>query len=567
MAGSSSQITLTWTASTDNVGVTGYRVERCQGPACTTFAQVATPTATTFSDTGLAASTSYSYRVRAADAAGNLSAYSSNASATTMSASSDTQAPTAPANLTATGGGNQITLNWTASTDNVGVTTYRVEQCLGAGCTTFTEIGTASAGGGSSISGPLTASANPNYFKDASGTPIILNGSHTWNNLQDWGSNGTLQTLDFPAFVNFLVAHGHNFTLLWRTELPKFCGFPTIGQRSRPDFTVGPQPWQRTGPGNATDGAMKFDLTKFDQAYFDRLRARTQALNAAGIYAGVYLFTGEWLGGFRCATDGYPFTGANNVNGINDGGGTGSITMTAPNAITAFQDAFVEKVIDTLNDLPNVLWIVSEEAPASTRGGTITRSRMSGPTSPASPCSTRSATAWLIGFDDTSLNNSIADFVNPNAALSPTTSCGTGTPRCKVNINDSDHSMLRHVERHGPAEPELCLGEFHEREPGHVHGSLRRVLPARGPQRVSLPDERHLHRAGSPVGQLPGQSRVHPDVLAQAESCERHAAQLALFHQQLSGADAGDRGRVPDLRAQRRHVHRQPLGDVEHADA
>ena len=44
--------------------------------------------------------------------------------------------------------------------------------------------------------------------------------------------------------------------------------------------------------------------------------------------------------------------------------GIGSVTMTAPNAITRFQDAYVEKVIDTLNDLPNVLWVVSEEAPA-----------------------------------------------------------------------------------------------------------------------------------------------------------------------------------------------------------
>ena len=41
-----------------------------------------------------------------------------------------------------------------------------------------------------------------------------------------------------------------------------------------------------------------------------------------------------------------------------------SVTMTAPNAITAIQDAYVKKVIDTLNDLPNVLWIVSQEAPA-----------------------------------------------------------------------------------------------------------------------------------------------------------------------------------------------------------
>ena len=80
---SSNQINLAWTASTDNVGVTGYRVERCSGTGCTAFAQIATPTSTTFSDTGLTASTSYSYRVRATDAAGNLSAYSNTASATT----------------------------------------------------------------------------------------------------------------------------------------------------------------------------------------------------------------------------------------------------------------------------------------------------------------------------------------------------------------------------------------------------------------------------------------------------------------------------------------------------
>src|SRR5580693_4268184 len=43
-----------------------------------------------------------------------------------------------------------------------------------------------------------------------------------------------------------------------------------------------------------------------------------------------------------------------------------STTMTAPNDITRYQDAFVEKIIDTLNDLPNVLWIVSEEAPSDT---------------------------------------------------------------------------------------------------------------------------------------------------------------------------------------------------------
>src|SRR3989442_4951291 len=220
-----------------------------------------------------------------------------------------------------------------------------------------------------SQSKPITAPRraapdNPNYFADAGGKAVYLTGSHTWNNFQDWGTDDSPPPFDFAAYVKMLITHNHNFTLLWQTELPVFRGLPTRANDS-PDFFVTPQPWQRTGPGNGSDGKLKFDLAKFNQAYFDRLRTRVQQLNAAGIYAGVYLFSGEWLLRFRFSGDGYPLTGSNNVNGIDDGGGTGAVSMNAPNAITAIQDAYVRKVIDTLNHLPNVLWIVSQEAPSS----------------------------------------------------------------------------------------------------------------------------------------------------------------------------------------------------------
>ncbi len=83
---SSSQINLTWTASTDNVGVTGYKVERCQSASCSNFTQIGTTANTSFNDTGLTGSTSYSYRVRATDAASNLSGYSGVQSGTTSAA-------------------------------------------------------------------------------------------------------------------------------------------------------------------------------------------------------------------------------------------------------------------------------------------------------------------------------------------------------------------------------------------------------------------------------------------------------------------------------------------------
>ena len=298
------------------------------------------------------------------------------------------------------------------------------------------------------INGPLRHSRNPNYFEDARGQALILCGSQTWNTLQDWGSNGSIQKLDFDDFVGFLKAHGHNFTLLWSTELPKFHGFPSTDTSSPPDITVSPFPWKRTGPGLATDGGLKFDLTKFDQGYFDRLRERVQALRSAGIYAGVYLFSAEWLLRFRSSTDGYPFSGANNVNGVDDGyrgesttTAVAAITMNAPNAITGFQDAFVKKTINTLNDLPNVLWIVSQEAPESSAWWnnhliSFIRTYEKG-----------KRYQHPIGFGtfdnaptDPTIYNTDADWVAPTARVSPSRSCGTGKPACKVNINDSDHS-------------------------------------------------------------------------------------------------------------------------------
>jgi chitodextrinase len=135
------EVALVWTASTDNVAVAGYRVERCQGFGCTAFVQIATPTGATYTDAGLTAGVVYRYRVRAADAAPNLSDYSAVVIATTPGGSGDTQPPSAPSSLTAAAySATRIDLGWAASTDNVGVTGYFVERCVDAGCSNFAQI-------------------------------------------------------------------------------------------------------------------------------------------------------------------------------------------------------------------------------------------------------------------------------------------------------------------------------------------------------------------------------------------------------------------------------------------
>lgn len=90
---SSSQIDLTWTASTDNVGVTGYKIYR-------DGTQITTTTNTSYSDTGLSPSTTYSYAVSAYDAAGNESAQSTASQAATDSGAFEPP-PTYTSNLVA----------------------------------------------------------------------------------------------------------------------------------------------------------------------------------------------------------------------------------------------------------------------------------------------------------------------------------------------------------------------------------------------------------------------------------------------------------------------------------
>jgi uncharacterized protein (TIGR03437 family) len=90
------QINLSWTASTDDVEVTGYRVERCKGAGCEHFAQIATTVGTAYNDSGLVPASGYRYRVRATDAVGNLSPYSDAASALV---SISGPAPSAPSNI------------------------------------------------------------------------------------------------------------------------------------------------------------------------------------------------------------------------------------------------------------------------------------------------------------------------------------------------------------------------------------------------------------------------------------------------------------------------------------
>ncbi len=130
-ATSATQATISWTASTDNVGVTGYTVYRSTTAGFTPSAATLVASlgnVASFNDSNLAPGTYY-YVVTAKDAAGNVSPASNQGSLTLT----DTTAPSAPSNVSATASNAKVNLSWTASTDNVGVTGYNVYRSTTSG--------------------------------------------------------------------------------------------------------------------------------------------------------------------------------------------------------------------------------------------------------------------------------------------------------------------------------------------------------------------------------------------------------------------------------------------------
>ena len=222
--------------------------------------------------------------------------------------------------------------------------------------------------------GPLVVSeANPRYFTVApepEQRAIYLTGSHIWNNFHDGMGPGPdcadpSEQFDFDAYLKFLKEHGHNFIRLWRWEQ-----FKSQAAGGGYHLCMAPQPWLRTGPEVAKDGKPKFNLDVFNQGYFDRLRRRVIAAGNQDMYVGVMFFDG-WaihLSPAPYHVEGHPFYASNNVNGI----GIASIldyqVLPLESRVQAFQEAYLRKVVDTLHDLPNVLWEVANE---SSGGGKV----------------------------------------------------------------------------------------------------------------------------------------------------------------------------------------------------
>lgn len=281
--------------------------------------------------------------------------------------------------------------------------------------------------------GPLRRNpANPRYFTDSSGKAIYLTGSHTWSNLVDRGTLHPPQVaFDYPAYMKWMVAQNFNFMRLWTAELPDSNDTDDVDE----NVVALPWKWLRTGPGVANDGGLKFDLTKLDQSYFDRMRARTMTAGQNGIYVSVMLFNGYELQFETNPIDGDPYRDSNNINNISCPGNCPTDASQMSDAVWDIQKAYIRKVIDTVNDLDNVLYEVSNES-----GGPFSDTWQANIMSFVKQYEATKPKQHPVGMtfqwkggSDLTLNRSAADWISPGSHVPP--SDGT-----KMIINDTDHA-------------------------------------------------------------------------------------------------------------------------------
>ena len=180
--------------------------------------------------------------------------------------------------------------------------------------------------------GPLVVSPkNPRFFiakSDPHERAVYLAGSHIWHNFHDGLGPGEAcgqgpESMDFDEYLTFLEERGHNFIRLWRWE--QFRSYTAMADYH---LCMEPQPWMRSGPGEATDGKPW----------------------------GLHLSTAPMH------VEGHPFHAKNNVNGVAIDSIVDLQVLPLDPQIQRRQEAYIRAVIDAVHDLPNVLWEVSNES-------------------------------------------------------------------------------------------------------------------------------------------------------------------------------------------------------------
>ncbi len=177
------------------------------------------------------------------------------------------------------------------------------------------------------------------YFSTADGNAVFLRGDHTWTNNISFSNAGQF---NFGAYLNLLQDQGSNLIRYWM-----WAGARADGNNAGQALM---QPFQRNADG-------KWDLTKFNQAYFDHVAADVDAAAAKGIYVDIMtLFDYDPKNHYGWASS--VWNGNNNVNGTT----TNNIAIEEWDPVALpLQKAYIAKLLDTVGHKSNVMWEIANE--------------------------------------------------------------------------------------------------------------------------------------------------------------------------------------------------------------
>ncbi len=312
----------------------------------------------------------------------------------------------------------------------------RIELSVGLLCA-LTWIASAEAAASNSLEplGPLKVhSANPRYFTDPAGHAVYLAGSHTWNDLVDMGASYPPRPFDFDAYLDFLQTQNHNLVRLWAWEVP----WRDDAIQDPHMRAAAPQPWLRTGPGTDFGGQPKFDLTRFDPKYFQRLRHRVHAAADRGIYVIVMLFEAHVVQIVPTGNS-HPFHAQNNINATDYLENVEDVFTLRHPELTRLQERYVREVVDAVNEFDNVLYEIADE------GGSYSTEWQRSMLEYLSSYEAGKAKQHPIGLTfqikgkNATLYESEADWISPGAESEHYSTAPLPTSENKVVIADTDH--------------------------------------------------------------------------------------------------------------------------------
>ncbi len=201
-------------------------------------------------------------------------------------------------------------------------------------------------------------SQNPYYFQDTKGKPFMFIGDYTWETFS--GKN-----FDYEKMFDALKSRGLNLARVWLwwgcEELPAGDGFPDENK-------LHIEPFLREGPGLANDGKPKYNLDKFNPAFFERLVHFCKAADRRGITLQLMMMD-AWMLKKGHLWPLHAFNRNNNVNKVdgdpnNTGKGIdgqqGFCSMGNPRAME-YQKAYIRKVVETVNRFRNIYFEIANE--------------------------------------------------------------------------------------------------------------------------------------------------------------------------------------------------------------